>query len=137
MQEDGNWLTLVEYSHVSRISISTLRRMIKKNELKFREENGRYLIESKITHSNSFKEKLKSTVKKTVVKFDAEMLQLEKANLTLKFKLKELEGELKKLLEENQELTMLVSIYEEKISELQSPRGNPNTKTEPPRLPPL
>lgn len=91
MYQDGNWLSLVEYSHLSRISISTLRRMIKRNELKVTEDNGRYLI-----YSN-----LKST-----------MNSQERELLELKLEVERLRMEMKTFVEENNELKMLVDLYE-------------------------
>ncbi len=94
---EGNWLTLVEYSHYSRISISTIRRMLKKNELKFREENGRYLIFSNLK---------KIEAPKINQNNDREILEL-------KLEIAHLQMELRKAVEENNELRMLVNIYEE------------------------
>ncbi len=93
---EGNWLTLVEYSHYSRISISTIRRMLKKNELKFREENGRYLIFSNLKKIETPKTNLNS----------------EREILELKLEISRLQMELRKTIEENNELRMLVNIYE-------------------------
>ena len=43
MQLD-NWLSLTDYSHKYRVSISTLRRRIKTSEINFRKEHGKYLL---------------------------------------------------------------------------------------------
>jgi hypothetical protein len=40
-----NWMTLVEYSNKYDISISTLRRRIKNNEIAHQSDNGKYLVE--------------------------------------------------------------------------------------------
>lgn len=40
----GNWLTLMEYSNLHRVSISTLRRKIKSNDLTFQFTDGKYFI---------------------------------------------------------------------------------------------
>lgn len=40
----GNWLTLMEYSNRHKVSISTLRRKIKSNDLKFQFADGKYYI---------------------------------------------------------------------------------------------
>ena len=93
MYQEGNWLSLVEYSHYSRISISTIRRMLKKNELKFREENGRYLIQSNL-------------------KKDISNNSTEREILEMKLELERLRMDMKKIIEENNELKMLVDIYE-------------------------
>lgn len=43
-ESNGTWLPLTEYSVKSGISLSTIRRKIKSNNIQFRLENGRYLI---------------------------------------------------------------------------------------------
>ena len=40
----SNWLPITEYSFKNRISVSTIRRKIKSNTLKFKVENGKYFI---------------------------------------------------------------------------------------------
>lgn len=46
--KEGAWLTIMEYSRLKGVSISTIRRHIKANLVKFREEDGKYFI---YTHS--------------------------------------------------------------------------------------
>jgi hypothetical protein len=43
-ESDGLWLPLTEYSVRSGVSLSTIRRKIKSNSIKYRLEKGRYLI---------------------------------------------------------------------------------------------
>lgn len=43
-ESDGLWLPLTEYAVKSGISLSTIRRKIKSNSIKYRLEKGRYLI---------------------------------------------------------------------------------------------
>jgi len=40
----SNWLPITEYSFKNKISISTIRRKIKSNTLKFKVESGKYFI---------------------------------------------------------------------------------------------
>ena len=47
MNQNGIWLTLIEYAHHKKISISTIRRSIKAGHVNFKEENGKYLIWTK------------------------------------------------------------------------------------------
>lgn len=56
-----HWLTLQEYSIEKGLSISTLRRKIKNNELEYKLENGRYLLKSlsERDSSLSYEEELK------------------------------------------------------------------------------
>lgn len=104
MNQDGNWLSLVEYSHLSRISISTLRRMIKRNELRFREENGRYLIYSKIKKSLSLEQQKQE-----------DPLKEEREQLELRLEVERLKQELVHITHENNELKMLVDLYENQL----------------------
>src|SRR5580658_7010335 len=43
-ESNGQWLPLIEYSVRSGVSLSTIRRKIKSNSIKYRLEKGRYLI---------------------------------------------------------------------------------------------
>lgn len=44
MNQDGIWLSILDYANVKKISISTIRRSIKSGHLKHKEENGKYFI---------------------------------------------------------------------------------------------
>ena len=44
MNQDGIWLSILDYASVKKTSISTIRRSIKSGHLKHREENGKYFI---------------------------------------------------------------------------------------------
>lgn len=44
MNQDGIWLSILDYATTKKTSISTIRRSIKAGHLKFREENGKYYI---------------------------------------------------------------------------------------------
>lgn len=111
MNQDGNWLSLVEYSHLSRISISTLRRMIKRNELRYREESGRYLIYSKIKKSLAKPLPMASQISKL-----SESLQEERTILELRLEVERLKQEIIRYAHENNELKMLVDLYENQIN---------------------
>ena len=43
-ESDGLWLPLVDYSIKSGVSLSTIRRKIKRNDIPYRLEKGKYLI---------------------------------------------------------------------------------------------
>ena len=53
MEPAGQWLSLMEYATRNDVSLSTLRRHIKAGKVRFRSENGRYLIWSDALHSSS------------------------------------------------------------------------------------
>lgn len=88
--QQGCWLSIIDYAKYRGKSISTIRRYIKANRVRFKEEKGKYLI-----WANSFKP---SENDKEVFALKLEIEQLKKMN--------------GKLIEENAELKMLVNIYE-------------------------
>jgi len=53
-----SWLTLQDYSIKKGLSVSTLRRKIKNKEIKYRLENGRYLLkaETEVETAKSYEE---------------------------------------------------------------------------------
>lgn len=88
----GIWLSINEYSQYKNVSISTIRRHIKNNILKHKEDNGKYFI---YVHST---EKIKLKEEEELLRAKLE-LELMKTNIRI-------------LKEENSELKMLVSLYE-------------------------
>lgn len=44
METNGRWLSLMEYAMQNDVSLSTLRRHIKAQKVRYRSENGRYFI---------------------------------------------------------------------------------------------
>jgi hypothetical protein len=94
---EGVWLSINDYSRYKSISASTIRRHIKNNILKYKEENGKYFI---FIHSVD-KLRLKEHDELLLKNFELETLKLQFRNLQ----------------EENSELKMLVSIYETKRKE--------------------
>ena len=93
---DGVWLSIIDYSQYKNTSISTIRRHIKNNILKYKEENGKYFIYI-------------SSPEKVKIKEEGEILKLRLA-------IEELKSELKRLKEENNEFKMLVDLYENQNS---------------------
>lgn len=98
---EGVWLSINDYSRYKSVSVSTIRRHIKSNILKHREENGKYLI---YVPSN---ERIKQ--------------REEEELLRLRFELELLRGKIRSLQEENHELRMLVDLYEGKTSPVTPP----------------
>lgn len=109
---EGVWLSINDYSRYKNVSISTIRRHIKNNILKYKEENGKYFIYVPST------EKLR--------------LRGEEETLKIKLEVELLRSEVRQLREENNELKMLVEIYEK-----QTPRNATILPDLPPELPPL
>ncbi len=89
---DGVWLSITDYSRYKNVSISTIRRHIKTNILKHKEENGKYLIY--VPSSDRLKIREEEEVLK--IKLETELLR----------------SQIRQLREENNELKMLVELYE-------------------------
>ena len=92
MNQEGVWLSIVEYANVKKTSISTIRRAIKANHVKYKEENGRYLIWTKTNQ--------------------------EKEELELKLENEFLKKQIRELKEEVSDLKMLLSVYESNTIQL-------------------
>jgi hypothetical protein len=113
---EGVWLSINDYSRYKNVSISTIRRHIKNNILKYKEENGKYFIYVPSS------EKLR--------------LREEEDLLKTKLELELLRAQLRQLREENNELRMLVELYES--SSPTAPGASVDQLTElPPELPML
>ena len=88
---NGMWLSILDYAKLKSVSISTIRRHIKANKVRYKSESGKYLIfvDHKDRSYSDQAEELKH-------KLEVELL---------KIKIRELE-------EENNDLKMLVHLYE-------------------------
>ena len=89
---DGKWLSILEYASFKGKSISTVRRYVKANRVKFREENGKYFIWAKNFVSSA------SVEEREVLETKLELVRLEKENRELK--------------NEVSEMRMLIQLYE-------------------------
>jgi hypothetical protein len=84
MDSVGTWVSILEYAALKHISISTIRRQIKSNDIQVNNVNGKYYI------------------------------WVDSSELSAKFELERLREMNKKLLEEINDLKMLLSVYEGK-----------------------
>lgn len=91
MNQDGIWLSILDYASTKKTSISTIRRSIKAGHLKYREENGKYFIWTKEIKSD---------------------YSSEKVELALKLENEFFKRQNRELLEEINDLKMLLSVYE-------------------------
>lgn len=91
----GNWFTLIEYSLLKDISISTIRRKIKSGELEYKITRGKYLIRG----SND-----------NIDIGASYIIEIKRENDYLR-------NEVNKLREEIQDLIMLGKMYEKKLKE--------------------
>ncbi len=89
---EDKWLSILEYAQYKKKSISTVRRYIKAERVKFREEEGKYFL--------------------WVKNYIAPTTQSEKEALATKFELERLKKENRELLNENTEMKMLIQLYE-------------------------
>lgn len=92
MITEGIWLSITDYSRYKNVSISTIRRHIKQNVVKFREENGKYFI-------------YVPSADKVRAREDEEILRI-------RLELELMRAQVRELQEENNELKMLVNLYE-------------------------
>lgn len=90
--KEGVWLSISDYSRYKNVSVSTIRRHIKNNILKHKEENGKYFIYV----SSQGKLQLREEEEVLKLKLEMELMQMK----------------LRELKEENSELKMLVALYE-------------------------
>lgn len=104
--KEGIWLSIADYSRYKDVSVSTIRRHIKTNILKYKEENGKYFIYVPSTEKVRLRE--------------------EEEILKIKLEVELLRGQLRQMREENNELKMLVELYE----------GGQSTQVSAPELPP-
>ena len=91
MNQDGIWLSILDYANAKKTSISTIRRAIKAGHVKFREENGKYLIWTR--------------------ELKVDVLN-EKNELSLKLEIELLKRKNQELQEEINDLKMLLTVYE-------------------------
>ncbi len=94
MEREEKWLSIVDYSKYKGISISTVRRYIKANSVKYIKKKGKFLI------SVPVEEYRRGIFEKN------DMYE----------EIKKLQNKIEELLEENIDLKMLISIYESKLN---------------------
>jgi hypothetical protein len=94
--EEGIWLSILEYSNFRGISVSTIRRYIKCSRVKFKKIDGKYLIFVS-------KERYDARPKADEVRLD---------DSKYKEVINDLKNQLRVLKEENEDLKMLVHLYE-------------------------
>ncbi len=90
MNQEGIWLSILDYANVKKTSISTIRRSIKSGHVKYKEENGKYFIWTK-------------------------EIVVEKVELSQKLELEFLKRRNRELEEEVNDLKMLLNVYESGI----------------------
>lgn len=92
--KEGTWLPILDYSLFKKVSISTIRRHIKANLLRWREENGKYYVWTPVSSQDIETRK-------------------EGDLLALRLEVQELSNINRALQEELDETRMLVRLYEQ------------------------
>jgi hypothetical protein len=100
----GEWIPLMDYAMKTGVSLSTLRRYIKANKIRYRVENGRYLLPLDLSITDD-QEVLKTPSLSRDSAGDGSVVELK--NL-----LQKMAGDLQRAREENVELKTLVAFYE-------------------------
>ncbi len=98
LDSSEKWLTITEYSNYKDLSVSTIRRYIKSNRVKYKMEDGKYYIFCPNFREDSF-----------VVDVQ------EDSHIELEAKIKKLEQENRKLKIETHEMKMLIDLYEAQL----------------------
>ncbi len=103
MEVNGIWLPITDYSEYRDISVSTVRRYIKGGQVKYKKEKGKYFVF--VSEEN----------------YQRKQGQRDREVLELKLNIEELKTKLRTLEEENNDLRMLVKLYENKRSQALPP----------------
>ncbi len=123
--ENSTWLPITEFAQRRGVSISTLRRKIKSNELDYKMEEGRYLIRCDIEEAAGASGAYASTDASGLSREDVDsMIQSALAANSLQWRAMEarvagLSRRLEMFSEQMAELNMLVKIFEERLDERQ------------------
>ncbi len=91
MDQNGIWLSILDYANTKKTSISTIRRAIKAGHVKYKEENGKYFIWTKEVKNEYSREKIE---------------------LAQKLEIEFLKRQNRELQEEVNDLKMLLAVYE-------------------------
>src|SRR5579871_6558937 len=101
--KDEKWIPILDYAVQRGVSTSTLRRYIKANKIKYKLENGRYLLAADA-----------STPKPARSAWEAAGAA-GPTGISVYARVRELEESLAQAQEQISELKMLIAIYEEKL----------------------
>lgn len=96
MNQEGIWLSILDYANVKKTSISTIRRSIKSGHLKYKEEGGKYFIWTK-------------------------EIAVQKEELSLKLENEFLKKKNRELVDEINDLKMLLQVYEGQSHQVELP----------------
>ena len=106
VSENGVWLSITDYAEYRGVSTSTVRRYIKASQVKVKQEKGKYFLF--VSGENYQKREQRE---------NREIFEL-------RVGIKELEAKIRMLEEDNNDLKMLVSLYEDKTLRKRPPSLN-------------
>jgi hypothetical protein len=109
----GEWLTLVDYSHRTGVSLSTLRRYIKAEKIPFRLEQGKYLVQAPASSPVQPQKQTQTQPRASISASSVVPSGLTHTDSHLRMRVQELESALRRAHEEIAELKMLVALYEQ------------------------
>jgi hypothetical protein len=112
------WIPIVDYAVLKGISTSTLRRYIKAQKIQYKIEDGRYLIkwDENSPRMRPNWDGIRDVTKELARDLNEGRQQPVGISLQSQDKMQSLEKELARAKIENEELKMLVAIYEEKLA---------------------
>ncbi len=101
--QDEQWIPILDYAVLRGVSTSTLRRYIKAKKIKYKVENGRYLLLAEAQAAAT-----RST-------WDSVSIAGNTLDMSVYARVRELEEQLSQAHEQITEMKMLIAIYEEKL----------------------
>ena len=113
----GDWVPLMDYAMKTGVSLSTLRRHIKANKIRYRVENGRYLLQ--LNSQTSGPVSLASHSAATSIPSSDSVEQ--QTVQQLHARIRKMSAELQKAQEEIAELKTLIAFYEESMGRASAP----------------
>ena len=106
MEQKGIWLSLMDYAAYRGLSLSTIRRYIKADRVKYKEDRGKYYI---FVSDENYQKK---------------EIELEKETLSLKLENESLKLKLREVIAENEDLKTLLMVYESQNNPPEVPTEN-------------
>jgi hypothetical protein len=105
LEQETDWISLMDYASEYGVSLSTLRRHIKSGKVKYKVENGRYLLRSPFAKGIVPAPRAESQRAPLPASTDASAVEI-----------RDLKSRLQRAQEEISELKMLVALYEEQLT---------------------
>jgi hypothetical protein len=121
MNNESDWIPLMDYAMKNGVSLSTLRRHIKANKVPYKIENGRYLLRS--NEPVTMERETAPMVESKPIPARFAPTAVSAAPSSASSEAMELKRRLHQAQEEIAELKMLVALYEEQLAQPKSPQA--------------